>query len=250
MDIRKEMKAIQAQAEEEFGFPLVGAFWDIVEKDVGNYAEDYKDDPDGVEAYIESYRNVASRYVKALQIALPSIKAKPSTEENVKSPQPKKRYRKCFERRYYMVNFVLDRPSYKRGTRIDWERMVTAWNITHPSDPISLSTLRVEYQRAIKEAVLILQVNIVRHKQLLTTSWQALDKQLRDMTNPISFGLASLDGQKTWTETQPIILFLNEAIRNSPMFKNIKVDNPELAAQIESELDEIVKMGRPNLAVD
>jgi len=127
--------------------------------------------------------------------------------------------------------------------------MVAAWNKVHPSDPMSLS-LRVEYQRAIKEDTLMLQVNIVRRKQLLTTSWQALDKQLNNMANPVTFILASLFGQKMWNDTQPYILLLNEAIRNSPTFKKIKVDNPEQAARLESELDEIVKMGRPNLAVD
>lgn len=244
MDIRKEIKAIQAMAEKEFGSPLAKKVWDIIEDDVGNAATDYDADPEGQEAYIESYRNVTGRYVMALISALPSIKVKPSTDGNGEPTQPKKRYRKCFERRFYLVNFVIDRP-YKRGTRIDWKRMVTEWNKSHPSDPMPLSTLRVEYQRAIKEDTLMLQVYIIRDNQFLTTLWQPLDKQLRDMANnnPFGFVFASLVGQKMWNDTQPLILSLHEAIRNSPMFKEIEVHNPEEAARIDSELQATANMG-------
>ena len=243
MDITKEIKAIRSEAEKELGFPLVEKFWDIVEDDVGNAATDYDGDPEGQEAYIESYRNVTRRYVMALS-ALPSIKAKPSTDGNGEPTQPKKRYRKCFERRFYLVNFVMDRP-YKRGTRIDWKRMVTEWNKSHPSDPMSLSALRVEYQRAIKEDTLMLQVYIIRGNRLKTRLWQPLEKKLRDMAhnNPFSYVLASLVGQKMWNDTQPLILSLNEAIRNSPMFKEIEAQDPEEAARLERALQVIVNMG-------
>lgn len=177
MDVRKEIKAIRTEAEKELGYPLVEKFWDIVEDNVGNAATDYDGDPEGQEEYIESYRNVTGRYVMALS-ALPSIKAKPSTDGNGEPTQPKKRYRKCFERRFYLVNFVIDRP-YKRGTRIDWKRMVTEWNKSHPSDPMHLSTLRVEYQRAIKEDSLMLQVYVIRNKQKLTNSWWSLREAIK-----------------------------------------------------------------------
>jgi len=246
MDITKEIKTIRTEAEKELGFPLVEKFWDIVEDDVGNAATDYDGDPEGQEEYIESYRNVTGRYVMALS-ALPSIKAKPSTDGNGEPTQPKKRYRKCFERRFYLVNFVIDRP-YKRGTRIDWKRMVTEWNKSHPSDPMPLSTLRVEYQRAIKEDALMLQVYIIRDNRFLTGLWQPLEKQLRDMANnnPISFGMAAIAGQKLWNDTQPLISLLAEAIKKSPMFKEIEAHNPEEAARINSELEALVNMGDIN----
>lgn len=243
MDITKEIKAIRSEAEKELGFPLVEKFWDIIEDDVGDSATDYDGDPEGQEEYIESYRNVTKRYVMAVS-ALPSIKAKPSTDENGEPTQPKKRYRKCFERRFYLVNFVIDRP-YQRGTRIDWKRMVTEWNKSHPSDPMSLSALRVEYQRAIKEDNLMLQVHIIRGNQFLTSRWQPLEEKLRDMAhnNPFSYVLASLVGQKMWNDTQPLISLLAEAIKKSPMFKEIEAHNPKEAARINSELEALVNMG-------
>ncbi|GAJ16247.1 unnamed protein product, partial [marine sediment metagenome] len=156
----------------------------------------------------------------------------------------RKIYRKCFERRFYLVNFVMDRP-YKRGTRIDWKRMIAEWNKSHPSDQMNLSALKGRYQCAIKEDSLMLQVYIIRNKQELTNLWQPLEKQLRDIANnnPFSFALASLAGQKLWNDTQPLILFLTEAIRKSPMFKDIEVHNPEQAARINSELEAVVNMG-------
>ena len=243
MDITKEIKIIRTEAEKELGSPLVEEFWDIVEDDVGNAATDYDGDPEGQEEYIESYRNVTERYVMALISTLPSIKAKPSTDGNGEPTQPKKRYRKCFERRFYLVNFVIDRP-YKRGTRIDWKRMVTEWNKSHPSDPMPLSTLRVEYQRAIKEDTLMLQVHIIRGNQFLTSQWQPLETKLRDMAhnNPFSYVLASLVGQKMWADAQPLRLFLKEVIKKSPMFKEIEAQDPERAALINRELEASVNI--------
>lgn len=244
MDIRKEIKVIQAKAEREFGSLLAKKFWDIIEDDVGDSAKDFDGDPEGQEEYIESYRNVAGRYVMALQTAQPPIEVKHSTDGNGEPTQPKQRYRKCFERRFYLVNFVIDRP-YKRGTRIDWNRMVTEWNKSNPSDPMPLSTLRVEYQRAIKEDPLMLQVYIIRGSRFLTGLWQPRENQLRDMVNnnPFGFVMAATGGQKLWNDTQPLISLLNEAIKKSPMFKEIEVHNPEQAARLESELEVIVNMG-------
>jgi len=251
MDIRKEIKAIQAKAERQYGSLLAKKFWDIIEEDVGDSADDLDGDPEGQKEYIKCYRNVAGRYVMALQTAQSSIKVKPSTDGNREPPQPKKRYRKCFERRFYLVNFVIDRP-YKRGTRIDWKRMITEWNKSHPSDPMPLSSLRVEYQRAIKEDALMLQVHIIRDNQFLTKLWQPLDKQLRDMANndPFSFFFASLGFQKLWNDTQPLILALKERIRNSPMFKEIEAHNPEAAARIDSELEVTANMGDTKALVE
>lgn len=239
-DFEKHKAAIWDKCEKECGFPLVREFRNFVEREeVGDPKEYINGDPEGEESYLASLQSVSEKYVTAMRL-IP--KGKPSHDE--KPSQPKRRYRKCSERRFYLVNFVIDRP-YKRGTLIDWKRMVTEWNRAHPSDLMSLSALRVEYQRALKEDSLMLQVYIIRNTQVLTNTWQALGKRFKDLANgnPINFGMAALAGQKLWNDNQPLIVFLAEAIKKSPRFKEIQVHSPKQAARLESELEAIVNVG-------
>jgi hypothetical protein len=154
MDIKKEKKAIQAEAEQELGYPLVKKFWDAVEDDVGNAAEDFDGDPEGQKEYIGCYRNVASRYVELLQIIQ---RVKPSTDGNGEQSKHKKIYRKCFERRFYMVDFVEEKGYDAVTRRIDWKRTATEWNKAHPSDTMRLPVLKAEYYRAMREGPLLKQ---------------------------------------------------------------------------------------------
>jgi hypothetical protein len=243
MNLEKEKKAIRAEAERELGYPLVQELWGIVEEDVGNAAEDFDGDPEGQEEYLELYRKVVEKYVTVLGFA-PHHNKISTDGDGERTPHPKRRYRKCLERRFYLVNFVMDRP-YKRGTRIDWKPVVAEWNKSHPSDLMQLSTLRVEYQHAIKEDTLMLQVYITRNNQLLTNLWQPLKKQLKDMQKyaPMSYAITSLVGQKLWNDTQPLISLLAESIKKPPMFKEIEVQNPEQATRLESELEAIANSG-------
>ena len=243
-NLEKCKTAIWHERENECGFPLVQEFRDFVERNEVGDPKDYVDgDPEGEEAYLDGLESVSKRYVTAMRL-IP--KGKPYYNE--KSSQPKRRYRKCFVRRFYLVNFVIDKASnrvYKRGTRFDWQHIVAEWNKSNPSDTLESSTLRVEYQRAIKDGALVLQVYIIQSNQILTNSWQPLQKQLKDMadTNPISFGMAAIAGQQLWNDTQPLISLLAEVIKKSPLFKEIEVHNPRQGARPESKLEAIVNMG-------
>jgi len=232
-EFEKNRASIWAKYEREYGNLIAQEIRDQVEEDIIRVSTDDEETLEDLDVYL-------SDNIPIWENILLKGGASPATD----STKPTNRYRKCFERRFYLVNFVIDRP-YKRGTRIDWKRMVTEWNKSHPSDPMSLSALRVEYQRAIKEDSLMLQVRIIRNNQILTSFWQPLQKQLRDMANnnPFGFVIASLASQNLWNDTQPLMLYLNQVIKNSPMFKEFEAHYPEEAARIESELEAIVNMG-------
>ena len=156
MDITKEIKAIRAKAEKELGFPLREKFWNVVEKDIANTAEDFDGDPEGQESYISSYQSVSERYVMVMKMA--PTKVKSSTDGNGEPSQPKKRYRKCFERQFYLVDFIERNGLNPKTSHIDWKRTVAVWNEAHPSDMMSLPVLKVEYYRARREEGMVLQV--------------------------------------------------------------------------------------------
>lgn len=173
MDIRKEIRAIQTGAEKELGFPLAKVVWQRIEEQIGNSLEDFEGDPEGEEQFIKSYESVTRNHIDVLQIALSQGKARTTASKNNESAQTKKTYRKCFERRFYLVNYVLD-SSYKRGSRIDWKCTAVEWNKAHPSDQMTAGTLRVEYKRAKKEVALMSQVHIIRYKYKLEKLVQKL----------------------------------------------------------------------------
>lgn len=150
MNIAKEIKTIQAEAEKELGFPLLEAYWKIVEDDVGNAATDYDGDPEGQEEYIENYRNVTTRDVELLKIVWPSIKAKTSTDGNGEPANPKKIYRKPLERRLHLLDFVLNKKGSIKA-RAHWKQISAEWNKEHPYDRKDQAVLKVEYCRALKD---------------------------------------------------------------------------------------------------
>ena len=71
-----------------------------------------------------------------------------------------KRYQRCFEKRLYLVEFVMDRRltianwnrrSFALRKRINWRELCEEWNKSHPNDPMSPEVLKVRYYRAIAE---------------------------------------------------------------------------------------------------
>ena len=58
------------------------------------------------------------------------------------------RYQRSFEKRLYLVRFVLATRSYSHK-RIDWEQVCTQWNKAHPNDLYTKEVLKVNYYRAL-----------------------------------------------------------------------------------------------------
>jgi hypothetical protein len=235
-EFEKRRKSIWAKHERDYGSLIAQKVRDRIEEEL-RVSSDEERTLEDLDGYLGSFIPIWKILLKDGQSAAgDSAKAK-----------PQKRYRKCFERRFYLVNFVLDK-HYKRGTRIDWKCMVAEWNKAHPSDTMALPTLRVEYQRAIKEGALMFQVfinRISRYEQTLAGIWRPLKKELENMASntPSSFVLASVVGQKLWSDFQPLILALNEAIRNSPLFTEAEAYSPESVARGNSELEVIKNIG-------
>ena len=244
MDIKEAIRAIQVEAQKELGSDIPKRIWGIIEREVGNLNDYTEGEPDGEEPYLDGYRQVTRSYVEVLKIAKNSDNAKSSNSSNRKINQPQKRYRKCFERRFYLVNFVLD-SSYKRGTRVDWKRTTGAWNKVHLSDQMNASTLRVEYQRSINDTTLILQAYIYQCYEILNKLQQKDDTTLDDAANknPLGHTLASPVDQQIRINTQPSISALTETVRKTSIFKNIHAKYPYIAAYLESEFKVIANMG-------
>ena len=162
MDIAKEIKAIRSEAEKEWGRPLLEGFWEVIEKALGNTSQDFDGDPAGREEYVDEYRGITESYVIALKSALLSVKELTSIDGSGEPSKPRKIYRKCYERRFYLVDFVVNNGLNVKNNRIDWKRTVEAWNESHPSDMMSLPVLKAEYYHARREEPLMLQYFITR----------------------------------------------------------------------------------------
>lgn len=62
-----------------------------------------------------------------------------------------KRYQRSFEKRVYLVKFVLATQRFFPRKRIDWERVCSEWNMAHPNDLFTKEVIKVRYYRAIAE---------------------------------------------------------------------------------------------------
>lgn len=87
-----------------------------------------------------------------------------SPRKQPEGSKPTKRYQRPFEKRLYLVEFVMERHlmianqghksvNYGLGLRkrIDWKQMCADWNKAYPNDNRSPEVLKVRYYRAIAE---------------------------------------------------------------------------------------------------
>ena len=83
-----------------------------------------------------------------------------SSRKKPKDSASGKRYQRCFEKRLYVVEFVMGRrltiANWKRKSfalrkRINWKQICAEWNEAHPHDRMSPAVLKVKYYRAIAE---------------------------------------------------------------------------------------------------
>lgn len=83
-----------------------------------------------------------------------------SSRKKIRSSVSKKRYKRCFEKRLYLVEFIMrrrltidnwERRSFALRRRINWKQMCGEWNEVHPNDHMSPAGFKVRYYRAIAE---------------------------------------------------------------------------------------------------
>ncbi len=156
-DFERRKKAVWEELEKEYDFPVAEKIRNYLEVEEVGAPRDYIDgDPEGEDVYLESLKSVVRRYFTFLELF--ELKVKPSNGE---PPRRKEIRRKWFERRLYLVNFVLDKGLNPKTRRIDWKRITTEWNTANPSDTISLPTLKNEYYHALKDEPLMAQFFIL-----------------------------------------------------------------------------------------
>lgn len=63
-----------------------------------------------------------------------------------------KRYQRCFERRVYLVKFIMGRNlATHNSKRINWKQLCIDWNEAHPNDTFHPKVIKVRYYRALAE---------------------------------------------------------------------------------------------------
>ena len=103
-----------------------------------------------------------------------------------------KRYQRCFEKRLYLVEFIMKRllAITKRGhksildiylqrlqKRIDWKQMCVEWNEKHPNDCMSPEVLKVRYYRAIAKEDIEREYLTRRFPTIMEEIWERLGAQ-------------------------------------------------------------------------
>ncbi|GAJ00914.1 unnamed protein product [marine sediment metagenome] len=149
----EEKRKVWAEQERRYGMLFDGDFREAVEARAGITLA--FGDPS---AGLEDLRASIPEFVEPALILLNN-----STGTSApKKVKPEKRRRKHFERRFYLVRFVIDCWERDGRSYIPWEYVTTEWNKAHPSDQINKAVLKAEFYRAFKEKDLIFQLFLVK----------------------------------------------------------------------------------------
>lgn len=156
LELEKEERKSFHCVKGEFGYSLPTSLQkrvkDFTLKELGISEADLDGDPDNQKIYLTRLSNWAEGVTLL-------YKYNPSTSASNAQPAGTKRgpYIKTYERRYHLVEFVIDSWTRDNRSRIDWERVTAEWNEVHPYDrfekPISLKSL---FNKAIREPGIIL----------------------------------------------------------------------------------------------
>ena len=147
-DLKKGKAAVWAKWERKLGIRLPPEFRARLEEDAGEFPGDEDITLNDLDGLIEEFFNKA----ELLKYFSSRKKSKGST--------PKKRYQRCFEKRLYLVEFVMGRrlpiaswlsKSFALRKRFNWKQICAEWNEAHPNDHMSLEALKVRFYHAITE---------------------------------------------------------------------------------------------------
>ena len=154
-EFRRDIRAIEADAETRLGRYLPDEFRRIVASHV---VEDgtiryYDGDPGENEYNVQTYREFMEKYVEAVlsldDAAKPRVKQTPASEAK---SVPSKIYRKTFERRLHLLDFVLKRKGDGRARRGFWKATVAEWNHEHPHDQRTPEDLKTRYSEYVNNS--------------------------------------------------------------------------------------------------
>lgn len=154
-EFRKALRAIESKAENQLGCHLSEEFLRMVASHIETNGHiKYYDDPEEDKHNIRWYGELMENYIDAIQ-SLPNYpKAKASAGTGkAKQATLKKIYRKPFEHRLYLLDFVLQRKGLTQ--RANWKRLTAEWNAEHPHDQYSVRIFKLKYYQARKDKELI-----------------------------------------------------------------------------------------------
>jgi len=159
MGLEDKRKFFWSRMEKQYGVPFSKPFRSKFDND-DEYElfKHYDEDEGRDEMYFESVELEVEDFVDTVnlfaghEINSSSIESTPC----VKGKRGK-RYNKCFDRRSYLVRFVIGE---KGGVnqRAKWKQIASNWNKANPSDQQTPLVLKAEYYRAVKEDPRLSQV--------------------------------------------------------------------------------------------
>lgn len=159
LELAKEERKIFNTWEKDFGYPIVTPLRKQAKagtlKELGITEADLDGDPELQENYLDKLNDYARGVVFVMKYSSSSADG-----SNAQPARTKKgSYNKTFERRFHLVEFVIDSWARDSRSRIDWKRVTAEWNEVHPYDqfenPTSLKSL---YNQAIRQTGIIMQL--------------------------------------------------------------------------------------------
>jgi len=170
-------------------------------------------DLEDYESLLEEYLSIAKSL--AVSCYFPSA-------ENARN-RSKRRYERPFQRRLYLVCFVIGQQISSRKQRnrirkrINWKATSEAWNEAHPNDPVTPKVLKSTFYRAIQEDAL--QREFQRKTGVFTSEALWLAKLSQVLDDP------------TATENWAKVFFLREIFR---LVFGREIDDQEKQLELEA----------------
>ena len=160
----RKMESIWREKEKEYWVRVPSELKPLVEQDYSEQSHDpvvdLRDFEDAVDGFLQHDFPLIVAFAQR-QAATPRAEALP---EHVRLRGRTRMYRKPFDRRLRIVDFVaqravpfaylLRRELDTAGRQVDWKHVSDAWNKAHPDDTMSPERLRVMWERARREQYL------------------------------------------------------------------------------------------------
>lgn len=152
-DFEKQKREIWARYEGELKITVPNRLRRYIENEVN---EPDEDDLEGLECSIPSYIRACTIYADWVRNSTQN-----SPQNKLEDSNPKRVYRKPFEKRIYLVEFVVEKVltfhnlinrSFTPHKRIGWKKLTEVWNKKHPYNIITPEWLRTEFYRIIRDA--------------------------------------------------------------------------------------------------
>ena len=149
-DSEKRQAAMWASCEKKLGGTLPQDFRTYLEAEAGEGAADEDIALDDLNGLMKEFMH---------KVELANLQKYFSSRKKSKDSASRKRYQRCFEKRLYIVSFIIGHrnpiifewPEAFALERFDWKQVCAKWNEAHPYDRMSPELLKVRYYRAIAE---------------------------------------------------------------------------------------------------